>query len=800
MKASYQWLRELVEFSFTPQELADKLTMVGLEVEALYDPSQSYEPIIVAEIKSIQPHPHDPELSLCQVYDGNRLIEIVCGAKNIYPGAKVPLASPGVELPGGKKITQEKIKGVLSEGMFCSAAELGLESNSSGILLFSPEARAGQSIKSLLNLNDTILDLNITPNRPDCLSMVGIAREIATITGNPLKRPASSCEEQGPPVEQITSVTIMDPALCPRYAARVIMGVKISPSPLWMQYRLKNLDFRPINNVVDITNYILLELGHPLHAFDLHSLEEERIVVRRAYPRECLATLDGMERQLDENMLVIADATKPVAIGGVMGGLDSEVREDTRDILLESAYFDPLNIRRTSKRLGLQTEAAYRFSRGADPEGVIPALNRAAQLMQELAGGKIATGIVDNYPVPLSNPKVYLRPSRLNKVLGISIKTEQIKNILKGLELNYAIPNDGHRWLIEIPSFRRDLTREIDLIEEIARHVGYHNIPTTIPHSVIGFETKEVDKRLEKTIRDLMLQCGLTEVINYSFIKEEWLEQLKFPYSSISPIHLRNPLSREWKVMRTTLIPGLLQNLIHNLNRKISPVRIFELGRVFLPSNNRSLPEEKLYLAGCLSGSVPSSSIWNKDQKDDFYSLKGIIEILCEKIHIKYYSMQLTEVGFLHPKRALKLSVGQEELGILGEIHPELAESLEVPLNTFLFELDCNKLANFCSPKLEFSPLPKFPAVNRDLAIVIEEDIPAQEILNKILDLGYPLLRCAEIFDVYTGKQIPPGKKSLAYSLTFQREDRTLTDSEVDQVFHQIVTGLEKTFGGKLRE
>jgi phenylalanyl-tRNA synthetase beta chain len=437
MKVSYQWLKELVEFTFSPEELANKLSMVGLEVEDLSDPSQSYKHIAVGVIDSIQPHPSDQELSLCKIHDGEGPRQIICGAKNIYPGAKVPLALPDAQLPDGEKITKEKIKGTVSEGMLCSEAELGLGSMSDGVLIFPPDAKPGQSIIEFLNLWDIILDINITPNRPDCLSMLGIAREIAAIagTGTKLNKPPSHCEEKGSAIEHMTSVTILAPDLCPRYAARVITEVKITPSPGWMQYRLKNLGFRPINNVVDITNYLLLELGHPLHAFDLHSLEEERIVVRKAQQGEQFFTLDGLDRHLDDEILVIADAKNPVAIGGVMGGLYSEVKDTTSDILLESAYFNPISIRRTSKSLGLQSEAAYRFSRGADPKGVIPSLNRAAQLMKELAGGKIAKGLIDNYPTPIILPEVYLRPSRANKVLGTAIEKDQMKDILERLEL-----------------------------------------------------------------------------------------------------------------------------------------------------------------------------------------------------------------------------------------------------------------------------------------------------------------------------------------------------------------------------
>lgn len=823
MKVSYQWLRAFVEIDLLPHELAERLSMVGLEVEGISEIGQGYDRIVVGNIQEIQEIPEGGALKLCRVDSGQGLLNIVCGAPNVSPGDKVPLALSGAVLENGLEVQPAKIKGQWSEGMICSSAELGLGEEDGGALILSREARVGQSIADALDLKDTVLELSITPNRPDCLSILGVAREIGAITGKPLTKGTLDCLEADPPIAEMTSVTIQAPELCPRYTARLILGVKVGPSPLWLQKKLRAIGLRPINNVVDVTNYVLFELGQPLHAFDFDFLEERRILVRRANLGESFMGLDGVTRSLDPEMLVIADSNKAVALGGVIGGWSSQVTLETRNILLESAYFDPRSIRRTSRRLGLQTEASYRFERGTDPEGVVLALDRAADLIRQLAGGKLARGVIDCYERPIPRREIALRLTRLNKVMGIEISSEEAASILRRLELEVSETlvgqasslsnrqDAGSTLKAEVPGFRHDLTREIDLIEEVARHYGYHRIPSTLPSGSpplpppwaggLGGAKPGKEQALERWVRGWMQGYGVSEVITYSFISEEALEGLKVPESHPfrRALILRNPLSQEWKILRNTLLPGLLQVIALNLKRKVRGLRIFEMGRVFWPLPGKELPQEKRRLAGATTGNT-ASPLWDKNKEEGFFILKGVLEGLFQELHLPSRNFRPSSEPYLHPYRSAQIEIEGQILGHLGELHPAVAAAFGLTRRVYVFEIDYDRIALLSKREVTFVPLPKHPAVYRDLAVVVENQVTCQQVEETILRTGSPILRQAKVFDVYAGDPIPSGKKSLAYSLTFQAEDRTLTYEEVHEIYEEIVTALERNWGGKMRE
>ncbi|MBI1986790.1 MAG: phenylalanine--tRNA ligase subunit beta [Nitrospinae bacterium] len=799
MKISVQWLKEYVQIELSPRELADRLTMVGLEAEGLSEIGQEYDQVVVGEILAIRPHEESAPLKLCRVSvnDGKGPLEIVCGAPNISPGDKVPVALAGAVLEGQWEIKATQIKGHRSEGMICSQAELGLGEGEYGAMILPREVRVGQPFADALGLKDTVLELNVTPNRPDCLSILGIAREVSAITGAPLRSPGIDCREDGPPIQGLTSVTIEEPDRCPRYTARLILGIQIQPSPFWVQKRLKAGGLRPINNVVDVTNYVLLELGQPLHAFDFDQLAGRRIIVRRARPGEEFVSLDGVPRPLDSEMLVIADGERASALGGVIGGWESQVRLGTQNILLESAYFDPLGIRRTSKRLGLQTEASYRFERGVDPDGVRVALDRAAELIGQLTGGKVARGAIDGYPKPIPPQEIRLRPSRVDQILGTSIPREEMAGILDRLGMEVH-GKESEAFRVVAPSFRQDLTREIDLIEEVARHHGYGRVPTTLPRSQLS--PPEVRKTWEKRIRGSMLGCGLTEVINYSFIREEWLGWLGLPseHPFMRFISLKNPLSQEGKVMRTTLIPALIQNLAFNFKRKAMGVRIFELGRVFWPIPGERLPQERRRLAGAMAG-VTGNPLWEKGKTEDFFALKGVLESLLDGLHLQEREFLPSEEPYLHSKRSARIEVNGQTLGHCGELRLPVAELFGLTQRVYLFEIDCHPLASLAREALQFKSLPRYPAVYRDVAMVVDSQVSCRRVEEAIRAAAAGLLVKLELFDVYTGEPVPRGKKSLAFSLTFQAEDRTLTDEEVNEVYSRILTHVQEALGGSLR-
>ncbi|MGQ9646799.1 MAG: phenylalanine--tRNA ligase subunit beta [Thermodesulfobacteriota bacterium] len=802
MKVSLNWIKDYVDIPMGVGDLVDLLTMGGLEVEQVTAVGQGFDKVVVAELQSIRKHPNADKLSLVEARTDQGKFSIVCGAKNIREGQKVPLALVGAKLPNGTEIRKSKIRGELSEGMLCSEIELGLGPDATGIMILSPDLPLGTNLGEALGLKDVVLDISITPNRPDCLCVIGVAREIAALTGQKLKYPRFTLSEGGEEIHSKTSVTVMDPDLCPRYVARLIEEVHIGPSPFWMSNRLEKVGVRSINNVVDVTNYVMMEYGQPLHAFDFDLLEEGRIVVRRAVQGEEFVTLDGVKRTLDKEMLMICDGVKPVAIAGVMGGLNSEIREDTKIVLLESAYFQPEGNRRTAKKLRLETEAAYRFGRGIDYGGCVVAANRAAQLIHELAGGKILTGVIDVYPARIQPKPIRLSVQKIRQVLGTAVQAPQVISYLKSLELDVE---EEERNVLRVtpPSFRGDLEREIDLIEEVARLDGYEKIPITLPKGPPSSEVRNRNLLLEKKATDLLIHHGYHEVITYSFTSPTSWDLLGLPSGDPrrTPLRILNPLSEDLSVLRTSLIPGLLEVARYNLSRKNLNLKLFELKKVFLPKEGEKLPTEVKYLAGLAFGLDREPHWTSVPRSVDFYDVKGCMEDLLEVLRIKGVTFIRSEdIPYLHPGKSSKMLMGTEALGVIGEIHPQVLAHYDLPGRAYLFEVNFEQLVKGAEEGKRFRPLPKFPAVYRDLSLVVDEALEVGKVTETIWKLQGPFIDEVSVFDVYQGAPIPKGKKGISYRIRFQAADRTLTDEEVNRYHEKIIFQLMEIFKAELRQ
>ena len=797
MNVTLNWLKTYIDFELSPNELADRLTMLGVEVESIKQPGSELGGVVVGSVNAIKPHPNADKLVLCQVDIGEpEELQIVCGAPNVRVGMHAPVATIGATLPIGLTIKRAKLRGETSQGMLCSEKELALSEDAAGLMELSTDIPVGTPLATALGLDDTVFELEITPNRPDCLSLIGVAREIRAETGNPLKLPQVDFKENKTDVRETTSVTIGAPDLCPRYAARVIRGVKIGQSPAWLQQRLESVGIGVINNIVDITNFVLMEYGQPLHAFDYHKLTENRIVVRRAVSGEKLKTLDEIERELTSDMLVIADAEKPVALAGVMGGYDSEITEATYDVLLESAYFNPSSIRATAKALGMSTEASYRFERGADPGSVLAALDRAAQLITELAGGTTCKGVVDVYPGEQPLTEIQLRPKRVNFVLGTEIEPATMKEILT--RLGFGVETSRSVYSVTVPTFRADITREIDLIEEIARVYGYDNIPTALPKGDIPVPALDPKVEVRRCIKQFLLASGMMEALNYSFSDPNSFDKTRFAADNPlrSAIPLQNPLSPEMSVLRTTLLPGLLENAQRNRNHQIDTIALFEIGSVFTPSNQQKEPEQ---VSGVLAGQVGEGVYSNPYRQPDFYDIKGLVEGILEVCGITDYKLQKTGAPTFHPGRNAAVMLGDRQLGIFGEAHPEVLENYDLPYKAYLFDFDMEALVDAAIFAKRFEPISVYPKVERDLAIVVDKETLSDMPTELIYKTGGEWVESVRLFDVYEGEQVPEGKKSLAYTIIYHSATETLTDKAVNALHDKIVERLNQELGAELR-
>jgi phenylalanyl-tRNA synthetase beta chain len=803
MQVSLNWLKEYVAIELDPKELADLLTMSGSEIDSIAELGKEFEGVVVGQVTSVNPHPNADKLSLCTVETGSATCSIVCGAKNMKSGDKVPLALTGATLPSGITIKKAKIRGEASEGMLCSEVELALGNDGSGIMILSPDATVGQPLAETLGLKDVVFEIGLTPNRPDCLSLIGTAREISALTGKPMHLPSVSTEERGEDIATLTSVTIDDPDLCPRYCARIISGITIGPSPLWMRRRLEACGMRAINNVVDVTNYVLLEMGQPLHAFDLTLLDQQKIVVKRATPGSSFITLDDKEHKLPEDALMICDGSKPIALAGIMGGLNTEVKESTAMVLLESAYFTPTGILRTSKKMGVRTESSQRFEKGVDPEGVPRALNRAAQLIAELAGGTVNPGSIDNYPNPVpSPPAITLSTGRTNSILGTELKSDEIAQTLK--DLSFTVNEESKEDItVTPPSFRVDVKESIDLVEEVARLRGYDKIPATLPRAISQPPKKDRAELLEKKTKETLVQHGYREIITYSFISPLDLQNLGLSSEDqrLKPLTLLNPLTEDQASMRTTLIPGLLSTARKNIFQNNSSLKLFEVGPVFFRQENAHLPEEVKIAAGLATGLYQEKS-WNSDGRTvDFYDLKGCIETLLAQLRVRNLSFSPPEGSlFLHTGNALDIMVGKQKVGFVGEILPQTLDRFQLSQQIYVFEIFLFRLLPEFSEQEKFHPLPKYPPVYRDIALVIDDTIPAQTVSETMEKFKNKYIEEIEVFDYYKGKSLAPGKKSLAYRLKYQAYDHTLTDREVNALHDKLIDTLNKELDAVLRE
>lgn len=794
MNVTLNWLKTYIDFALSPSELADRLTMLGIEVESVRQLGAELEGVVVGKVISIRPHPNADKLVLCQVDMGEAATrQIVCGAPNVREGMLAPVATIGTELPNGITIKRAKLRGEESHGMLCSQKELGISADAAGLMELPVDMFPGTPLAKALGLDDVVLELEITPNRPDCLSLIGVAREIHAETGNALKLPQVNLQEGETDIREMTSVTIDAPELCPRYAARVIRGVKVRQSPAWLQQRLESMGVGVINNIVDVTNFVLMEYGQPLHAFDYHKLTEHRIIVRRAAEGEQLKTLDEVTHDLTPDMLVIADAEKPVALAGIMGGYDSEITAATCDVLLESAYFNPSSIRATAKAFGMSTEASYRFERGADPGAVLPTLNRAAQLIAELAGGTICAGSVDVYPGQQPPVQLQLRPERVNFVLGTALEATDMDTILS--RLGFQVKATGGKYHVTVPTFRADVTREIDLIEEIARVYGYDNIPTTLPRGDIPVPTPEPRTEVRKRIKHFLLGSGMMEAVNYSFYHPNCFDKIRLNANDPlrEALQLRNPLSPEMSMLRTTLLPSLLENAQYNRNHQIDDIALFEMSTVFIDEKE---PER---VAGILAGEIGDGVYGNPYRSPDFFDIKGVVEGILEVCGVADYTLEKTEEPTFHPGRNAAVSLADKQVCIFGEAHPKVLANYDLPYKAYLFEFDLEALGNTAEFSKRFEPIPIYPNVQRDLAIVLDTEILSELPMKHIYAAGGKWVESVRLFDVYVGDQVPAGKKSLAYTITYYSATETLTDNAVNALHDRVVKHLHQELGAELR-
>jgi len=800
MKVPLSWLSDYVKTDWSPKEIAERLTMAGLEVGDIEDIGATWEGVTVAAVTDVQPHPNADRLRLVTVDYGSGTNTVVCGAPNVAVGQKVVYAQLGAKLIDGHTgepatLKAAKIRGVRSEGMVCSEKELCLSDDHTGTIELPSDAPVGMNAKDYLG--ETILDLELTPNRPDCLCVAGVAREVASLTGAEITLPDVDYEEEETPVEALAKVTIEDPIGCPRYCATVVRDLKLGPSPDWMQARLKAAGMRPISNVVDITNYVMLELGQPLHAFDYDKIANHEIIVRRAVDGQVFATLDDVERKLTSDVLMIADGERDVAIAGIMGGLNTEVSDTTTSILLEGANFNQAVVHRGSSFLGLNSEASSRLGKGLHPDHAYVGIRRATQLLVELCGGKAARGVYDAYPTPATPTVIDLPHREVLRLTNVDVPEAQSRAILEKLGFTWR-GADADATSYEVPYWRGNVALPADLVEEVIRTIGYDTIPVGAPRFSSAAVSVPADVwRFKAVLRGLIVGLGFQEILTYSLTSREKLEQL-FPAAALQhePVEIANPMSRDQACLRTSLRGSLLDVVARNKRREQTPVRIFELSRVYLPQGD-DLPDERETLCALMWGAAEPVSWLHTDRRLDFYDAKGVVEFIVQRCGIEDVQFAPADDAGLLPGRQACVMANGERLGVLGQLHPTVARTFEVEPDMFVIELDAGKLTELYSDVSNYQPLSRFPFSERDLAIVVDKSVTYEQVADIIS--GFGLVSTCTLFDVYEGEQVPAEKKSFAIRLVLQAPDRTLTENEINEVLGKVLARLEKAVGATLR-
>lgn len=810
MQVSIKWLKDYIDFTETPEQLADKLTMAGIPVENVVDPGEGLEKVVTGRIEKLEPHQNSDHLQICTMNVGlAENIIIVTGAQNVAEGQVVPVAMVGAHLPNGMKISKGKLRGVASNGMLCSAQELKLdleklpEEQKTGIFILPSDTPVGIPAKDVLGLNDVVLEFELTANRADCFSVFGLVREIAAITGNKPHFPEIKVnEDDNTKLNDIFSVEIADPDLCSRFSTRMLKNVKIGPSPEWMQQRLEGAGIRSINNVVDVTNFVMIELGHPMHAYDYDKITSKKLIARRAVEGEELHTLDDTSRKAKGEMLVIADSEKAAGLAGIMGGFETEITDTTTTVVLESADFYGPCIRRTARACGLSSEASGRFERGVDSETTIKALDRAAQLLQEMGACTVCEGIVDVYPNPKQVNYVTFTPEQINNHLGTNIAKDVMLHIITSVGFDVT-KDENDEITVKVPSWRNDVTCMADISEEIARLHGFDKIKSTLPNGVSMQGTQSAKQTFIDKVKASLSSQGLYETISFALTNEETFNKLNIPQDSPlrKAVPIMNPLSDEYPLVRTTLLSSIFDNLARNLARKNDDVALFEVGSVFFPKALpvTELPDEVVKIAGAITGRRNAQG-WNQtNDMVDFYDAKGIIEELLANLRVTRYTVEAGTHYAMHPGKTALFKKGRDVIATVGEVHPAVLSAYGITKPVYIFELDATTVMKYMAKDLKYKALPKYPATSRDLAMLVDVDVNAADIEKAMTKAAGQNLTQITLFDVYTGKQVEEGKKSLAFSLTFQSNDKTLTDAEIDPAIEKIVAKLQKDFNANLR-
>ncbi|MRG87646.1 phenylalanine--tRNA ligase subunit beta [Salinibacillus xinjiangensis] len=808
MLVSLNWLKQYVDIDdISPEDLAEKITKSGIEVEGIETLGDELKNIVVGYVKSCEQHPNADKLNVCQVDVGDEELQIICGAPNVQAGQKVAVAKPGARLPGGMKIKKTKLRGEVSNGMICSQQELGTDPKfvqkefEDGIFVFPEDAEVGADAVELLNLDDTILEFELTPNRSDCLSMNGVGYEVAAVLDRTLLLPNIEVDTTTQKASDHIQVKVEEPELNPYYGAFVIQNVKVGPSPLWMRNRLIAAGIRPINNVVDITNYVLLEYGQPLHAFDYDRFGSKEVVIRAAREGEKIKTLDDEERTLKSEHLVITNGEKPVAIAGVMGGADSEVHEGTTNILLEAAFFNPLAVRTASKHHGIRSEASIRYEKGVDPNRVKEAGQRACQLLQQHAGGEVLSGEVEFNDLDVSEPVIDFDTDQINQKLGTSIATDEMATIFERLQFEYQ--QDGEHFTVYAPTRRGDITIVEDIVEEVARIYGYDYLPYTLPEGASTAGGLTVQQQLKRKIHQYLQGAGLNEAMTYSLTSEKGAGMFVDPVlkeRNPQPVKLAMPMSEAHSHLRLTLLPEMIASVKYNIARRQQDIALYELGSVYISEEKQitKQPEEKRRLAAAISGTWVSHQ-WQKDVKTvDFFVLKGIVEGLLSMLRLHNVSFEAATMEELHPGRTAVIKVNGDHVGFIGQVHPFVQTEWDLN-DTYVFELDLDYLLEHADLEESYEPIPRYPSVTQDLAFVVDESTKAKHMMDVITEAGSPFLKDIQVFDIYQGEHMEEGKKSIAYTLRFQDPEATLKDEQIEKVREQIVQAMEEKFNAELR-